>query len=191
MKAPGGMTTDEEPCVAGALASSLHAVVSELAGKSTVDAALARVPRDVREDFVSVTPLGWVRITSFERVFSEIAQDLGRSTRDLHTEVARVSIERTFRTMWRVLLRLTTDNALISRTPVIFARSYDRGRLRANIPVPGRGEITLEGWPDAPAWPIRATRIGVETVLRIAGRKDVRVSAERVTDGAIFLATWR
>ena len=185
------MTTEDEACVAGALASNLRAVLIELAGKSTVEAVLARLPRDVREDFVSVTPLGWVRISSFERVFGETARELGRSTADLHTEVARLSIERTFRTVWRVLLRLTTDGALISRTPVIFARSYDRGRLRASIPIPGRGEITLEGWPDAPDWPLRATRIGVETVLRIAGRKDVRVSAERAPDGAIFLATWR
>jgi hypothetical protein len=95
------------------------------------------------------------------------------------------------KTVWRALLRLTTDNALITRTPVIFSRSYNRGRLTASIPVPGRGEITLDEWPDAPEWPLRATRIGVETVLRLAGRKDVRVVAERRPQGAFFLATWR
>lgn len=163
----------------------------ELVGDQTVNAALARLSRDVRDEYESVTSIGWVRISTYESAFSAIASDLGRSVADLHTEVARISIERTMRTVWRVLLRLTTDNALISRTPVIFARSYNRGRLVAQIPVPGRAEVTLTDWSDAPDWPLRATRIGVETVLRLAGRRDVKVAADRQPDGALFVATWR
>jgi hypothetical protein len=165
--------------------------VRELAGSTVVSAALDRVPPDVRAEFECVTSVGWVRIATFEQVFTEIARELGRTVAELHTEVARISIERTMRTVWRMLLRLTTDNALISRTPVIFSRSYNRGKLDARIPEPGRGEITLSDWPDVPAWPVRATRIGVETVLRLAGRKDVRVASEPRPDGAFFLATWR
>jgi hypothetical protein len=181
----------EPACVSGALAANLRAVLRELVGEAMVDRALLRVSRDVRDEFESVTSVGWVRISTYETVFGAIASDLSRSVADLHTEVARVSIERTMRTVWRVLLRLTTDNALISRTPVIFARSYNRGRLSAQIPVAGRAEVTLSEWPEAPDWPLRATRIGVETVLRLAGRKDVRVAAERQPDGASFVATWR
>jgi hypothetical protein len=88
-------------------------------------------------------------------------------------------------------LRLTTDKALISRTPVIFGKSYDRGRLEADIPKPGHGEILLLDWPDVPPWPLRATRIGVQTVLSIAGRKDVRVECTRTAAGAHYIATWR
>jgi hypothetical protein len=177
--------------VSGALASNLAVVVRELSGNAVVTGALERVSPDVRAEFESVTSVGWVRVSTLEQVFSEIAADVGKSVADLHTEVARISIERTMRTVWRVLLRLTTDSALISRTPVIFARSYNRGKLFSSIPEPGRGEIMLSDWPDAPAWPIRATRIGVETVLRLAGRKDARVTSERRPDGAFFLATWR
>lgn len=183
--------SDEPACVSGALAANLRGVVRELLGDAAVDTALRRVPRDVADEFEAVTSLGWVRISTFETVFTELAGSAGKTVSELHSEVARVSIERTMRTVWRMLLRVTTDNALISRTPVIFARSYNRGRLSAAIIAPGRAELTLSDWPDAPDWPLRATRIGVETVLRLAGRKDARASAERRSHGASIVATWR
>jgi hypothetical protein len=180
-----------DPMVSGALAVNLRGVLYEYCGREVVTAASLRVPADVREEFDGVTSIGWARISTFEQVFSEVASDTGTTVASLHTNVARISIERTMRTVWRVLLRLTTDNALISRAPVIFSRSYDRGKLEARIPTSGRGEITLSEWPDAPEWPIRATRIGIETVLRLAGRRDARVESERRPEGAFLLATWR
>jgi hypothetical protein len=185
------MDSKEPACVSGALASNLRVVLEEHAGREVVRAALARVAPDVRDEFESVTSVGWVRIATFETVFGQVARESGTTVTVLHESVARISIERTMRTVWRMLLRLTTDNALISRTPVIFSRSYNRGRLEARIPTTGRGEITLADWPEVPEWPLRATRIGVETVLRLAGRKDVRVERERRESGAFFLATWR
>jgi hypothetical protein len=155
-----------------------------------MSAALSRLPPEVRQTFETMTPVGWVPIDTMERVFTEIAVELRTSVRELHVRVAEVSIERTFRTFWRMLLKVTTDRALVSLTPVIFAKSYNRGRLVAEVPEPGRGEIELLDWPDAPEWPIRATRIGIETVLRVAGRTDARVQAERTPTGAKYAATW-
>jgi hypothetical protein len=126
-----------------------------------------------------------------EQVFGESARLLERDIADLHTDVARISIERTMRTLWRVLLRLTTDQALVSRTPVIYGKSYNRGRLEAHITESGRAEIRLLDWPAAPEWPLRATKIGIETVLRIAGRQDVRIIYTRTPDGAGYTATWK
>jgi hypothetical protein len=90
-----------------------------------------------------------------------------------------------------MLLRLTTDSALIARTPVLFGKSYNRGRLIAAIPKPGLGEIRLVDWPDPPEWPVRGTRIGIETVLRVAGRVDVRVEGQRTATGAHYQARWK
>lgn len=78
-----------------------------------------------------------------------------------------------------------------SMTPVGWVPiEYNRGRLEAAIPAPGRAEIRLFDWADVPDWPLRATRIGVETVLRLAGRKHVRVMYERSEGGALYVATF-
>jgi len=177
--------------VSGALATNLRAVVTELLGESAVRSALARVPADARRDFETVTSLGWIPITSLEAVFGELARSNGQTIAELHENVARISVERTLRTVWRVLLRLTTDAALMSRTPVLFARAYNRGKLEAHIPTPGRANVTLSDWPNAPEWTLRATRIGIATVLRVAGRKNVRIGCERKPQGATFAVTWQ
>ncbi|HMJ14250.1 MAG TPA: hypothetical protein VK524_22700, partial [Polyangiaceae bacterium] len=144
-----------------------------------------------RRDFENITSLGWVPISSMESVFAELAAARGQSVTELHEEVARISTERTLRTVWRMLLRLTTDEALINRARVLFSRSYNRGKLEVFITAPGRAEATLQDWPGAPAWTLRGTRIGIETALRLAGRNNVRVSYERRPFGAVFAVTWR
>jgi hypothetical protein len=181
----------ERGAVSGALATNLRAVVTELLGEAAVRAALARVPADARRDFETVTSIGWIPITSLEAVFGELARGNGQTVAELHENVARISVERTMRTVWRLLLRLTTDAALISRAPVLFAKAYNRGRLEARIPTPGRADVTLSEWPNTPEWTLRATRIGIETVLRVAGRKNVRITYERRPMGAAFSVTWQ
>lgn len=90
-----------------------------------------------------------------------------------------------------MLLRLTSDSALVSRTPVLYAKSYNRGRLVASIVFGGRGHVELLDWPDVPDWPIRGTQAGIETGLEIAGRRNVRVEPTRTRTGASFHVTWR
>lgn len=186
------MAAGSEPaCVSGALACGLRDVLIDVAGGRVVDAALSRVSREDRHAWLGATPVGWVPIYLLETVFGEVATHLHRDVADLHVEVARISIERTMRTLWRMLLRLTTDHALISRTPIIYAKSYNRGRLIADIRERGRAEVTLTDWPGAPDWPLRATRIGIETALRIAGRREPTVACVRTLHGADYVATWR
>jgi len=183
--------SDAPPSISGPLACGLRDVAAELVGKEVVERALARVPPDARTHYQTATAIEWMPIEVMEQAFTAIAGELGTDVAQLHERVATISIERTFRTVWRVLLRLTTDKALVSRTPGVFARSYNRGRLTVEIPRPGRGEIVLLDWPNVPAWPLRATRIGIATVLRVAGRNDVRVDLTPTPSGARYLATWR
>ena len=50
--------------------------------------------------------------------------------------------------------------------------------------------ILILDWPDAPDWPLRGSRAGIETVMTAAGRRDVRVEARRTPEGAVFVITW-
>jgi hypothetical protein len=181
----------ETPCLSGTLISAQRPVLAEKLGRDRFERALASISPRMREEYVSASPLSWVPIATVEAVYVAMAREAGVDVPSLHREVARKGIEHTLKSMWRLLLRLTSDESLISRTPVIYARGYSRGRLEVTIPRPGRGEIKLMDWPDAPDFTLRGVGVGVETVLVLAGRKDVRVTCERRPHGALLIASWR
>jgi hypothetical protein len=180
-----------EPCVAGAIVLENRRALQEIVGADPIEKGLDRVARDVKEEYEGALPVSWVRITTVVEVFEAVARETGRDMPRLHLEVARIGVERAIRTFWRLLLRFTTDEWLMSRTPAIYARAYNRGRLETNITEPGQAIVRLLDWPDAPEWPIRGTTVGIDAVLRIAGRKDVKVAVERSADGAVYRATWK
>lgn len=152
---------------------------------------MSALPPAIRTQVGDAIPGHWVPIVTAEEAFRAIAHAAERDWPTLHGELARHTVERAYRTFWRMLLRLTSDSALVSRTPVIFGKSYNRGRLVASIPFSGRGEVELLDWVDVPDWPIRGTQAGIETGLRIAGRRNVRVESTRTRTGASFHVTWR
>jgi hypothetical protein len=177
--------------MSGTLVRGLVDVAREALGEETVARGVSQVAPEDRASVTQALPGSWVPLETVDRVFGAIARAAGRDLPRLHIELARMSVERALKSFWRLLLRFTSDEALVSRTPVIFGKAYNRGRLIPAIPAPGRGEIELIDWPDMPDWPIRGTRAGIEAVLRAAGRKDVAVEGRRTATGAVYTATWR
>jgi hypothetical protein len=181
----------DEPCISGALTCTLREVANDLLGAQTVARALERVPESLRSAYENAVPVGWIPLPVVEAAFTELAAEDGTTIAELHERVARRSIELTMRRFWRVLLRVTTDSALVSRAPAIFTRSYNRGRVEARVVSPGRGEVRLHDWPHAPDWPLRGTRVGIEVGLGVAGRRNVQATCTRTANGAVFLVSWR
>lgn len=163
----------------------------ELLGRDVVERGLSRVSPALRARVAGAVPGEWVPLEAADETFRSIADVAERDWPTLHMQLARHTVERAYRTLWRMLLRVASDSALVSRTPVIFGKSYNRGRLVANVLFPGRGEVELLDWADVPDWPIRGTQAGIETGLRIAGRLNVRVESKRTRTGASFHVTWR
>lgn len=184
-------TGADAPSVSGTLIQGLLAAATETLGPDVVARGLSKAPRDARVLVEAALPGAWVPIDSAEATFGEIARAAGRDWPSLHMELSRLSVDRAVKTFWRLLLRFTTDEALVTRTPVFFSKSYNRGKLTARITAPYRGEVTLLEWPNVPDWPIRGSQIGIETVLKAAGRKDVRVDGQRTATGAVYLASWK
>ena len=56
---------------------------------------------------------------------------------------------------------------------------------------PGRSEIVLSGWPSVSERHVRTLGVSIETVVRLAGRRDVRASYVLTEDGAMFRLNWR
>jgi len=177
--------------MSGTLVKGLLDVAGESLGPEVVARGLDGTDPEVRALVEQSLPGTWIPIEAVEHAFERIARAAGRDLPSLHGELARMSVERAVKTFWRLLLRFTTDEALVSRTPVIFGKAYNRGRIVPAITSPGRGEIRLVNWPDVPDWPIRGTRAGIAAVLTAAGRKDVRVEGHRTPEGATYIATWR
>ena len=180
-----------EPHVSGTLVLEQRAALEHVVGAEVAVASLAALPSSMKDEIIEATALSWVRIASLEALFAAAAERVGRDLGALHHEVARRAIERTMKTVFRLLMRVTTDEALISRAPVMYAKTYDRGHMLARIVAPGSAQVEISDWPEMPDWPLRGVAIGIRTALEIARRLDVRVRAERRADGAVFFATWK
>jgi len=181
----------EEPSISGALVSTHIELLGGRFGSDEVIRCIDGLPADVREHLQGVIAAGWVPVKAYDVFYRTFAARVGVDVAELHTDMSRHSVERTFKTMWRLLLRLTSTEALVSRTPVLFSRAYTKGRLRAVMTTPGLAEIELDGWPDVPDIVLRGVRIAIETVLRLSGRSPVRSSVERAPEGAKIRATWK
>jgi hypothetical protein len=149
------MTT---PCVAGTRILKMRDVILERYGQAPLTRGLAAVEASVREEYEAVTPITWVRTTTDYAVHDALAATLGREKRALHEELLREAMARSFKTIWRVLLRLTSDEAIISRTPSIYAKTRNVGEMHARLVVPGEAAVQLSKYPQMTARDARCTR---------------------------------
>jgi hypothetical protein len=178
------------PRTSGALFLDQLEVLREIVGREEVAAAIRGLPAASRVELEETMHMSWMRTALAEEVFVAIAKKSAHDVMQLHTRIVRIGVERTLRTLWRMILRFTSDAALIARTPLIYSKTFDRGKLESRIPSPGRAEITLSGWPDISDFQINGLGTGIETVLRVAGRKDARIAWDRTKDGAFYVARW-
>lgn len=181
----------ETPKMSGALVLEHRRQLLERCGHARFERALARLPADMRREYDEISTVSWPRVEVAEAIVRAAGDVLGRDSASLHEEISRASVERTLTTLWRLLLRFTSDEALVARTPRIYARALNRGELQPRMVAPGRAEIRVVGWPDIPEFSLRGVRIGIESVLRLSHRHDVRVVTEATPDGPRFVATWR
>jgi hypothetical protein len=178
------------PRISGSLVIQHRKILATVVGAAPLERAIASLSESDRVALEEVTVLTFVPISTAEALFAAAGREVGRDVPSLHEQVSRTSLEQNLKTIWRLLLRFTSDEALIARTPVIFSKAFPQGLIRPRIVSPGRAEIRVEQWPDMPEYAVRGTRVAVETVLRIAGRSSVRMSSERTVDGVVYVATW-
>lgn len=160
-------------------------------GDAVVDQARASLTDRERDELESAVPAAWIPVTTIDTFYREIARQAGRDLESFYVSVVKRGISQTLRSVWKALLRLTTDRALISRTPIIYARGHSVGKIVSEITAPGRATVVLTGWPDMPHLRRLGVGAGIEAVLEMAGRKDVSVTFEETDDGAIYQARWR
>lgn len=182
---------DVVPSASGISIIDLRAALEEIVGKDVVARALAGLPAETRREFVEITAISWVPLTTVTRVVDAIAAAAKVNPERLIDDAVRRAVERTFKTVWRVMLRFTTDAALIARTPVVYSLSRNIGKLTAKVVAPGKSEVTLSEWPGVSPRHVRTLGVSIVTVVTLAGRKDATITSTPTQDGAVFQLSWR
>jgi hypothetical protein len=179
------------PKLAGLSCRDMLWAMQQVLGEDTVTRGLAALPEDVRRAYTDANALDWVDYEVVNRVRESIANEAGMSVDELLHRAIPVAVERTFTTVWKVFLRFTSDDALVTRTPSLYSRSRSAGAMRARMLGPGHGEAVVEGWPRMPAREGVILARSIETVLRLAGREDARAVSTSTPDGARIEIRWR
>ncbi len=178
-----------EPRTAGLIVRQHVTALRERFGAATIDGAIRSLAPDARTAILGLE--AWVPVSAMDALYTAVAERLGRDAADLHWETGRTVVTQTFKTVWRVLLRFTSDEALVARTSIFYSKAFDQGLLSARMVAPGRGELELTGWPEgAPSFVRRGLRIGISTVLELSGRKSVRIRDEQRGEKTVFFASW-
>lgn len=180
-----------EPCASGATLLAVRHALERLVGADVVALAVASLPRDVSDEFDTMTPLSWVRLTALSRVVDAASRLSGWDAERLYDTATRQGVEESFRTLWKVLLHFTSDEALLARVPLIYAKSRNVGALSAHASAPDRAVMRVAGWPGMDDRAMRSIGISLQATLEFVGRRSVRGSWTRTADGAIYQFRWQ
>lgn len=169
----------------------LRKSIEEIVGRDAVVTALQRLAPATQAAFTDITAVSWVPLDALTDIVDEVARVARVNPERMIDDAVRRAVERTLKTVWRVMLRFTTDAALVARTPVMYSMSRNVGHLTAQVVSPGVAEIALSRWPGAPSRQVRLIGISMVTVVTLAGRQDVAITSTPTPDGANFRMTWR
>jgi hypothetical protein len=183
---------DDSPRVFGALLVPQRAALVSRVGEAAFARAVASLPRVVREEYEALREDTWCRSETIKELNAAVAREAGVDARELVAATVHEAITGTVARIWRALLVMNSDDALLGRTPRFYARSYDRGSLTAARVGPGHSELVLDGWPDVPDLHAVAIAAGVRAVLMLAGRRHTRVVFRRNAELELvhFDVTW-
>ncbi|MEW5854801.1 MAG: hypothetical protein AB2A00_38855 [Myxococcota bacterium] len=184
------MTQPVVPCAAGTRILHMRKIVEERHGAAFLQKALAELPEPLREEYLGASAVSWVPTATEYAVHDAIARALGQEPLAFHEKLLREAMERSFKTLWRILLSFTSDEALIARTPLIYSRTRNVGEMQARLVSPGRAELNLRGYPGIAVRDVRSLSAGLETVLTLTGREGAQVAGTLNGEGAVFQVTW-
>ena len=179
------------PSASGARVAAMREILQERLGKAQLTSLLSPLAEDVRREYLEATPLSWVRTSTDYAVHDAVAASLGADPVSFHEELLRLAMDRTFKTVWRIFLRFSSDEALIARTPMIYSRTRNVGEMKSRLLSPGRGEIVLSKYPGIAPRDVRSLGVGLSCILKLTGRRDVKLTTTAQPDGAVFHLAWR
>jgi hypothetical protein len=181
---------DAIPSLSGAIVLRNIESFRRLVGTSAVERGYAALPDAQRARLQAAVPAAWLSTEDVDALYTAIADAAGEKLMDIYPSVVRDGVERTLRSVWKVLLRVTTPRALLKRAPIVYGRSHSVGTVVPTVLSPGRARVDLTGWPGMSNLRRVGVATGIETLLAVAGRKNPKATFRATDDGAVFQLTW-
>jgi hypothetical protein len=180
-----------EPRLAGTILLDQMAAIIEAHGESVLTTARATLPTERQRDLDALTPISWVDVHLARDLKNAVALGLGRDPIEFQRWVVHAAVGHTIHKFWRILLARVWDGAIVTRTPVIYAKTFDRGVLCVASYGDRAADLVLTGWSTMPEYDAIGLSAGIEAVLEYSGRKNARVRFARKDDAVTFHLTWR
>lgn len=182
---PGGQRVSVgEARVFGAVLIEQRRVMKRLVGDEVFARGLGLVEPERRDEYEALTLLGWCRASTAIAVTRAVALASGRVPEAFVRDVVVGGFGMVLRTVWRILMTNSTDEALVRRAGTLYAKTVDKGVLDVTQHGPGHVVLEVTGWPEMDDLDIVALSAGVEAALLAAGRSGIRVAGERTRSGA-------
>jgi hypothetical protein len=159
--------------------------MESFAGRAVVARAVASLPNALRASYEDATLLSRVPQEAVREVTRRVADELAMDPVSLAERVVSDSVSGLCAGPWNILLRLTSDEALVSRAATIFQRAFDAGMIETRLVSEGDVELTLRGWPGADEMDLASLSAGIRATLASVGRAG-RVERSRTSDGALY-----
>ena len=187
MYAPG---TPQVPCSAGIAILDGLRELELMVGIDALTRARSLLSKEQRAELETATALSWIPISTSAALFDMVARVADREPEAMVDEITRRAVKRTFTGAWRMLVRLTSDEALMKRAPTMYSRGRNTGVLSSRMRELGVAELELTGWPGVPVRQIRVFGLAMQTIALIAARRDVSMSFDLTREGAHYELRW-
>ncbi|MBX3192865.1 MAG: hypothetical protein KF819_38125 [Labilithrix sp.] len=180
----------EEPKVSATVILDQIQLMKGLFGEDTLVEARASLPPPLRTELEELLAGRWCSLDAARELKIAVARLQGEDPLAFQRRIVRLGIEKTLTTLWRFFMRQLGDESIARRTPVLYARSFNKGSLEFVSWGKGEAELALHGWPRIPEFDLVGLMAGIETVLALAGRKHPQVRAARRGPIVQLRATW-
>lgn len=180
--APSALSSETR--VFGLVMLEQRRVIERLLGAEGYRRALNRLPDDRRLEYASIGMFSWRRTTTVALFMTEAAREANQHPNDFTARVVREGFGIVMRTVWRLFMSFSTDEAIVRRAGTVYTKTIDRGRAVASIEAPGHLVLEISEWPDIHSIDIVAIASGIEAALEVAGRK-VQILHKRAPNGVV------
>lgn len=179
------------PKLKGSILLDQIAHIETLYGRSVIEKAYGMISPTHRNEVMGALPISWLSTEAAQAFKDAIAEQVGVGSLMFNRMVVRHGIAKTINSLWRVLLRQLWDGAIIKRTPILYAKTFDRGKMSLQISGDHTATFELDGWPQIPEYDCVGLAEGIEALLEFSGRKGATVQWRRSGALMLFDASWQ